>query len=224
MRTPCKPVLIAAVIGLGVLFAFAGAFVPPKAAHANTYPAHDNHSDEKVSIAADPYDTPAKASIFRADYGENGYLPVYVVISNDGDQVLDISKIKAELITAHRSKIQPASDDDLYRRFAKVRHRGDEPSRNPLPVPLPHKGPSVGADKTTRKEVEAAQFRPDQVPAHSTKAGFMFFDIEGIRQPLAGAHLYFSGLHDAGGQELMFFDIPMDKYPGGQPLRPAGSQ
>src|ERR1700693_4494310 len=32
-------------------------FVKPTARPAKTYPAHDDHSDEKVAIAADPYDT-----------------------------------------------------------------------------------------------------------------------------------------------------------------------
>jgi hypothetical protein len=29
---------------------------------------------------------------------------------------------------------------------------------------------------------------------------------------MAGAHLYVTGVHDGGGNELMFFDIPLDKY------------
>src|SRR5947209_6166167 len=34
----------------------------PRAFHAKTYPANDVHTDEKVAIAADPYDTADKAA------------------------------------------------------------------------------------------------------------------------------------------------------------------
>src|SRR5208282_3024702 len=38
-------------------------FAKPVAQPAKTYPVHDDHSDEKVAIAADPYDTAEKAKI-----------------------------------------------------------------------------------------------------------------------------------------------------------------
>ena len=47
---------------------------------------------------------------------------------------------------------------------------------------------------------------------HATRGGFLFFDVEGIDDPLAGAHLYVSGLRNSQGQELIFFDIPLEKY------------
>ena len=43
-------------------------FVKPAAQPAKTYPAHDDHADDKVAIAADPYDTPDKAKIFSVDF------------------------------------------------------------------------------------------------------------------------------------------------------------
>ena len=33
-----------------------------------------------------------------------------------------------------------------------------------------------------------------------------------MSQPLAGAHLYVTGVRDGNGSELMFFDIPLEKY------------
>src|SRR3954468_18082833 len=41
---------------------------PPKAFHAKTYPAVDTHSDEKVAIAADPYDMPDKTVFMLVPY------------------------------------------------------------------------------------------------------------------------------------------------------------
>jgi hypothetical protein len=64
----------------------------------------------------------------------------------------------------------------------------------------------------TRDEVEAAEFNARAVEPHSTQSGFLFFDVSGISNPLAGAHFYVTGLRDAKGDELMYFEIPMEKY------------
>jgi len=47
-------------------------FVKPVAKTAINYPAHDFHRDEKVAIAADPYDTPEKAKIFSVNFADHG--------------------------------------------------------------------------------------------------------------------------------------------------------
>jgi hypothetical protein len=190
---------------------YAKDFALPKAENAKTYPAHDSHPTENVTIAAVPY-TGEKASIFKADFAGHGLLPVYVAISNDGGAGIELLNMEVQLVTVDRSaKIEPATDEDIYRRMSKVQRRGDEPSRNPLPIPLPGRGPKVGVSKDVVKEIDAAQFRAKLVDAHSTQAGFMFFDVSGIRDPLDGAKLYVTGVSDAGGKELMYFEIPLDK-------------
>jgi hypothetical protein len=63
--------------------------------------------------------------------------------------------------------------------------------------------------KATRQEIDAAQFRAEAVEPHTTKAGFLFFDIEDIRQPLVGSHVYISGVRGSNGEELFYFDIPL---------------
>jgi hypothetical protein len=194
-------------------------FTLPTPSRAQTYPAHDQHSTENVAIAVDLYDMGAKAEIFKVNWRENGYLPVYLVVTNDGDQPIALTDMKIDWVTGNRSKIEPATDDDLARRVGRVKHRGDEPSRNPFPVPLPKKGPQVGLSKEARQEIEAAQFRALAVEPHSTRAGFLFFDVQGIREPVAGAHVYVSGVKDSSGQELMYFEIPMDKYLSAAPAR-----
>src|SRR5712671_3616595 len=86
-------------------------FVKPAAQPAKTYPAHDDHSDEKVAIAADPYDAPDKAKIFSVNLREHGFLPIFVIVSNDGDQPIGIAKMDVKLITANRSKLTPSSSE-----------------------------------------------------------------------------------------------------------------
>jgi hypothetical protein len=204
--------LLPAVALLATLALAAKEYTPPKAYPAKTYPARDEHADEKVTIAADPYDLPDKAApVFSLPYREKNYLPVYLVITNDADQPISLNQFDVKLVTSGRSKLQPATPEDLFRRFSRIKHRGDEPSRNPLPIPLPRR-PDTGLPKGGAEEIQNAQFRARAVEPHGTQAGFLFFDIEGISQPLAGAHLYVSGLRDGHGSELLFFDIPMEKY------------
>ncbi|MGH9669839.1 MAG: hypothetical protein ACRD3A_06995 [Terriglobales bacterium] len=184
----------------------------PKAFHAKTYPAHESHEEEKASIAVDPYDMPDKAAIFVVNYRGSGFLPMQFIISNDGDQPLSLVDMQVELITADRSKIPPATPDDLYRRLGRQTRRGDEPARNPLPVPLPRKKVKPTVSKEAQEEIESMQFRARAVEAHSLQSGFLIFDVAGIANPLAGAHLYVHGLRDQNGKELFYFEIPLEKY------------
>jgi hypothetical protein len=204
--------LLASVALCAMAFA-AKEYVAPKAFDAKTYPARDAHDNEKVTIAADPYDLPDKAgTVFNLDYRDKGLLPVYLIITNNGDEPVAVTAMRVQLVTADRSKIYSAEMDDLYRRFSRVKRRGDEPSRNPLPIPLPRKGADAGVPKEGLSELQHAPFMAKAVEPHSTAAGFVFFDVAGISQPLAGAHLYVMNVRDANGHDLMFFDIAMEKY------------
>jgi hypothetical protein len=204
--------LMTVALLLATLAVASKVYTAPKAFPAKTYPARDEHPTENVTIAADPYDMPDKAaSVFTLPYREKGYLPIYLIITNDGDQPISLVGTGFSLETANHTKLRPADSDDLYRRFSRVKHRGDEPSRNPLPIPLPRKT-DAGLPKGGAEEIENSPFRAKAVEPHSTQAGFLFFEVGEMSQPLAGAHLYVTGVRDANGSELMFFDIPLEKY------------
>ena len=64
--------LILVVAAFSILCLAAKEFSMPAAKPATSYPAHDQHSNEKVTVAIDLYDTPEKANIFSAHYGEVG--------------------------------------------------------------------------------------------------------------------------------------------------------
>lgn len=199
---------MAVVIGLlaGICFA-SKQFAMPKPQPASTYPAHDSHPNENVAVGADPYDLGDKANIFLTHFNEGGFLPIFVVITNDGDQPISLTDMQAELITVNRTKIPSATVDDIQRRLA---HPSASTSRSPLP--FPSKKVKGGVSKQTLEEIQSAQFGAKAVEPHSTQAGFMFFDVSGISTPLAGAHLYLTGVKDAKGSELMYFEVPMEKY------------
>ena len=111
-------------------------FAMPKAGDAKSYPAHDRSDKEKVTVAADPYDTPNKThGVFRINYREEGMLPILLVITNEGGQPVALTDMQVELVTRKRAKIQPAAEDDVYRRIAHQPMKGDQPSSSPLPWP-----------------------------------------------------------------------------------------
>src|SRR4029077_15824775 len=189
-------------------FLMAGkSFVKPVAKTAFNYPAHDLHRDENVSIAADPYDTPEKAKIFTINFAEHGFLPIFFIVTNDGDQPVSIAAMQVKLITANRSKLTPIDADDLYRRLSNPQAKTS--TNNPLPFPHKVKG---GVTKQQMDEIESSQFAARAVEPHSTQAGFLFFSAGAISSPLRGATIDISGVADAKGSELLFFEIPMDKY------------
>ena len=186
-------------------------FAMPAAQPARTYPAHDDHPMEKVVVAVDPYDVEDKASIFSVNYRNNGYMPVFFVITNDGDQPVSLVNMQAQLNTKDRSKLFPSTTDEVVRRLSHP-SRNDGATRLPIPIPLPKKEVKGGVSRKTWDEIEQAQFAAKAVEPHSTARGFLFFDIADISNPLAGANFYLMGVQDAKGNELMYFEIPMEKY------------
>ena len=99
------------------------------------------------------------------------------------------------------------------------------PDESPL-FPLP----GTGGNKNKKAqqqldELNRAKFSAFAVEPHSTQSGFLFFDIEDIRNPVQGAHIYLTGVRDAGGTELMYFDIPVLPASGTrQPRTSSGSR
>ena len=184
-------------------------FVKPAAQPAKTYSAHDDHTDEKVAIAADPYDTPEKARLFSVDFREHGLLPVFFIVTNDGDQPISIANMQVTLTTANRDKLTPISPDDISRRLSNP--KANTNPATPLPFPVPHKKVKGTLSKKELDEIESSQFAAKAVEPRTTQSGFFFFDVEDIDAPLAGAHIFITGVNDAKGTELMYFEIQMGK-------------
>ena len=201
-------VLVLVALGGFAVSVAAKDFVKPAAQPAKTYPAHDEHPSEKVAIAADPYDTPEKTKIFSVDFREHGYLPVFFVVTNDGDQPISIANLEVKLITANRSKLTPASPEDIYRRLSNPRAN----TNSPVPFPIPRKKVKGTVSKKEMDEIESSEFAARAVEPHATQSGFLYFDVGGISEPLAGAHIDVTRITDAKGNELMYFEIPIEKY------------
>jgi hypothetical protein len=206
---------IALILACAAMLWAAKEFQMPRAENAKTYPAHDEHSKEKVTIAADPYDIEAKASIFTVKYNDHELLPVYMIVTNDGDQPVTLTDIDVTMKYRDRSKVAPATEDNILSRITKIKQRGGEIPRS-YPIPLPKKSKG-GIPKGALDELDQAMFKVKAVEPHATRAGFMFFDVSGLENPLAGATLYITGVRDNDGHDLMYFEIPMEKYLSAQP-------
>jgi hypothetical protein len=205
---PSRKAVLAWLLVAGVVCVAAKDFSRPQANPAVTYPAHDEHKDEAVTVAVDPYDMPDKARIFSTNYADNDLLPIFLVVTNNGNEPVALNDLKAELVTVNRSKIEASDQEDVFRRLSHP--SASATPKYPLPIPRGKVKPAV--KQKTRDEVEAAQFNARAVEPHSTQSGFLFFDVSGISNPLAGAHFYLTGLRNGKGDELMYFEIPMEKY------------
>jgi hypothetical protein len=205
LNTASRRILLAlCAIAVFTISLAAKDFVKPAARPAKTYPAHDDHSDDKVAIAADPYDTPDKAKIFSVKFEDHGFLPIFFVVTNDGAQPISLANMEVKLITANRSKLTPASSEDIYRRL-----NNPQAATRPSPLPIPRKNVKGTITQKERDEVESSQFAAKAVEPHTTQSGFLFFDLGDIS--LAGAHLDITGVNDSKGTELMYFEIAVGK-------------
>jgi hypothetical protein len=208
MLSRCRVLLlIAVVVSLSSVVVWASKeFVAPKAENANTYPSKDAHPNEKVTAAVDLYNTPPKADIFLTHYSEEGILPVLLIITNDGDQPIRLKGMRAEWITERRSKLGALDVDDVYRRVAHI--QGSSTPRTVGPITLPGGNKNKKAQQQY-DEIMRAHFGAEAVEPHTTRSGFLFFDVANVQQPVAGAHIYLTGMQENSGNELMYFEIPV---------------
>jgi hypothetical protein len=199
--------VVATIALVPLLCLAAKEFVMPQAQAAKTYPAHDEHPLEAVAVGVDPYDLAEKTTIFSVRYSEIGFMPIFVIVTNDGSQPVELSGMKAQLVTVNRAKLSPANEDDIARRLTRP-----SANTNKYPIPFPTKKVKGGLSKQALEEIQNAQFVAKAVEPHSTQSGFLFFDVSDLSTPLAGAHFYLTGVRDAKGNELMYFEIPLEKY------------
>jgi hypothetical protein len=204
--------LVAVVLACPVLLFQAGAaeHAPPPAGVATSYPAFDLHPAEQVAIAAEPYNTQEKASIFRFKYLKYGFMPIRIIVTNNGDKPISLIDARINFITAAGDKIPAAEPEEVERRIGGIK-RPDGGYK--LPGPLPRIGnKSSTKNKDVDEDFHEFEYSAVAVEAHTTRAGFLFYDVEGLANPLAGGKLNLRMLRGADGKELFYFEIPFDKY------------
>jgi hypothetical protein len=183
---------------------------PPAVQPATTFAAVEVHDKEQVAIAAEPYDTKEKESLFKVDYLSHGVMPIRLIVTNNGDHPISLRDARILFLTAAGDKIQAAEPEDVERLMTQKERQGKK-------IPMPGPIPAIKLKpKASNQEIEADfntfEYQALVVEAHSTRAGFLFYDVSELDHPLKGAKLHLHKLRDADGNELFYFEIPFDNY------------
>jgi len=193
-----------------VLPAVASDHAPPPVQPATTFAAVEVHDNEKVAIAAEPYDTRQKESIFRIDYLSHGVMPVRLIITNNGDRPISLRDARILFQTKSGDQIQAAEPEDVERLMTRKEREG---GKIPMPGPVPAiKLKPKASDKDVEQDFQTFEYAALVVEPHTTRAGFLFYDVSQLKNPLLGSKLHLHKLRDADGHELFYFEIPFDKY------------
>ena len=197
------------ILGLG-LPAVATDHSAPAIQPATAFAAVEVHDKEKVAIAAEPYDTSEKESIFRVDYLGHGIMPVRLIVTNNGDRPISLRDARILFQTRSGERIQAAAPEDVERLMTRKEREG---GRIPLPGPIPAiKLKPKASNKDIEQDFTQFEYGALVVEAHTTRAGFLFYDVAQLKDPLSGSKLHVRKLMDADGRELFYFEIPFDKY------------
>lgn len=173
-------------------------------------PARDSHAQDHVTIAAEPFETRAKADFFRLDYPGHSLLPIRLIIRNDGDTPLDLTDVRIQFIAADGTKLPAATPDEMNRRL--FRFKDIQPRRIPGTPITYHSTP---VDKKILDDDKDFGFHDTTIAPHTTSSGFLFYDVKDIDDPLLKhAELYLKQMHAADSKhtELFAFTVPFDKY------------
>jgi hypothetical protein len=182
----------------------------PPVQPATSFAAVEVHDKEQVAIAAEPYDTKKKASIFKVDYLSHGVMPVRLIVTNLGDRPISLRDARILFETATGDRIQAAEPEDVVRLMTRKDREG---GKIPLPGPLPDiRTKPKGSIKEIQDDFDTFEYQALAVEPHTTRAGFLFYDVSDLAHPLKGAKLYLKMLRNADGDELFYFEIPFDKY------------
>lgn len=208
---PMKAPKTIAIMTLGLaLQAAASSHKMPPVQPATSFAAVEVHDKEMVAVAAEPYDTREKEDLFRVDYLAHGVMPIRLIVTNNGDRPISLRDARILFETAAGDRIQAAEPEDVERLMTRKEREGGK-------IPMPGPIPSIKLKpKASNKEIEADfdQFVYGAlvVEPHTTRAGFLFYDVSDLENPLKGAKLYLRKLRDADGNELFSFEIPFDAY------------
>jgi hypothetical protein len=158
-----------------------------------------------LTIAAVPYSTETLASqaFGKLNPNKEGVLPVLVVIQNDTGQAVALDRLRVELVTPDRDRIEATPAADL-----KYLSGPNRPKvyTGPIPGAPPHV--SKKKNKLAAWEIEGRAFSARMLASGDSASGFFYF-----RAPYqTGSMLYVTGLREAGsGKDLFYFEIPLDR-------------
>ncbi len=160
-------------------------------------------TSEKVSIAAQPYETDAQAAeaFGKVNPYRLGVLPLLIVIRNEGAEAIRLDNLRIYYVLPDRTRVEATPAQEL-----KFRRGPVKPSATPGPAGriAIKRGKK---DPLAEWEIEGRAFAPKILAAGDSASGFFYFQVP---QSSAAASVYISGLVNAKtGNELYYFEIPM---------------
>lgn len=207
MRSLCAVSILGVLLPL---FASAQEHTPTTTQPATRYAAWEEHEAEHVVIAVDPCDTKEKEAIFSVDYLAHGVMPIRLIVTNNGNRPISLHDARILFITPAGEKIQAAEPKDVERLMSRKEREG---GRIPMPAPLPAiKLRPKASNQAIEKDFDRFEYNALVVEPHTTREGFLFYDLSPLTNPLRGSKLHLHLLRDADGNELFYFEIPFDKY------------
>jgi len=192
----------------------------PPVKPASQYVMNEAHPNERVTVAADPCVDEADCKFFRLPYTNHGFLPVRVIITNERDQILQLDQARIQFYPASGEKEAAATDDDLNRRL----FNGKDAAGTKLPV-IPIVIHHQPVDQKILNDDTDFGFASLEVPPHSTRAGYVFYDTRAIDDPvMKDAELYVKEIYttDEKGAKLQLFafTLPFNKWLAAHPADP----
>ena len=129
---------------------------------------------------------------------------MFLVITNDGDQPIALTSMRAELVTSGRAQAGVAEQ----RRHVPSRGTHQR-QQHQLPRALARfRCPAATRTRRRRSNIRRSWQRTSQPkPLSRTPRSqdFLFFDVFNVKQPVQGSHIYLTGIRDANGNETDVF-------------------
>ena len=181
---------------------------------AASYALHETHAAEHVTIAVQPGDTDDTNPDTRLDYLHHGYMPLRVIVTNDGDEAVNLEEARILFVAADNSVTNSATEDDLQRRMFTMKQV--QPTKVPLiPITIHHEQ----VDKKIVADMDDFGFPSTTVAPHSTAAGWLFYNVRDLEEPvlenstLELRKIRFADAGGKAGKTLDTFEIKLKPSP-----------
>jgi hypothetical protein len=158
-----------------------------------------------VTIGAQAYDTEelTKQAFDNVKPLAYGVLPVFVIIGNKSAQAIDLSGIRLVYIDLDGRKVEATPAGDVRSAIGP-----SNPNLGPRPLPIPRN--PVKKNPLADPVITERAFTAAVLPPEDSARGFFYFQTE----HRGAAQLYITGLSEvASGNELFYFEIPLDSSP-----------
>ena len=209
--TGSRWIAIALVASAGLLARADKPRVPTPVNAATSYPLHETHAAEHVTIAVEPGDTDDTNPKTRLDYLHHGYMPLRIIVTNDSDQAVELDEARILFVGADNSVTNSATEDDMQRRMFTMKQV--QPTKIPIvPITIHHEQ----VDSKIVKDMDDFGFVTTRVAPHSTAGGWLFYDVRDLEDPvLERSTLELRKVRFVGstGKTLDTFMIPLKPTP-----------